>query len=239
MISNNSLHCLICESCGYSVFPEEVQSHLRTSHPSAGFKVNGVQLQQAVEDLDIVPHLPELDGGEAFDEFAGLTLHKGIFCNECPKIMGTPGSAKVHYSIAHRGVVKPKHLPTGYYQQLRKGLGLFRVNPRSRSTISSDEKLVEEIRAETDKAFMEVMGASCLNARGVTPWLLSTKWHLHVDGHDPAELIALVKPLTKHEDYKLVILVHQYFQHATDLIDHMDELTLQHLNSPDPTKLYV
>lgn len=65
------------------------------------------------------------------------------------------------------------------------------------------------------------------------------KMALHVDGHDPTELQALVKPLAKHEQYRLVYMVHQYFQDATDLIDHTDELALQHLNTPDPTKMYV
>jgi len=49
----------------------------------------------------------------------------------------------------------------------------------------------------------------------------------------------LVKPLTKRENSRLVDLVHQYFEDATDLIDYTDELTLQHLNTSDPTKSYV
>src|SRR5882762_10791684 len=48
--------------------------------------------------------------------------------------------------------------------------------------------------------------------------------------------MALVKPLTKWENSRLVDLVHQYFEDATNLINYTDELTLQHLNTPDPTK---
>jgi hypothetical protein len=94
------------------------------------------------------------------------------------------------------------------------------------------------LHAETDKAFAEVIQTSDLNSCAVAPWLLSTKWpgHLHVDGYDPGELMALVKPLTKWENSRLVDLVHQYFEDATNLIDYTDELTLQHLNTPDPTK---
>lgn len=220
---------------------EEVQSHLRIAHPAAAFKINDLQLQQAVEDLDISPEFPQLGADTVYEEFGGLTLHKGIYCQECPKVMGTSGSASVHYSTTHSGIAKPKRLPTGHYQQLRRGQdrSLFRVKPWFRCTISSDEMLVANLRAETDKAFKDVLKTSDLNARAVTPWLLSTKWHLHIDGHDPAELMALVKPLTKREEFRLVDLVHQYFQKATDLIDHTDELTLQHLNTPDPTKTYV
>ena len=155
--------------------------------------------------------------------------------------MGTTGSANVHYSLAHSGIVKPKDVPIGDYQQLRNGRDrdLFRVNPRVKKATSSDEMLVAKLRAETDKAFAEVMQTSDLNSRAVAPWLLSTKWHIHIDGYDPGELMALVKPLSKREDSRLVDLIHQYFEDAANLIDYTDELTLQHLNTPDPTKTYV
>lgn len=131
-------------------------------HHTAGFKINDLELQQATEDLEVGPDFPQLGGSDiVYEEFAGLTLHKGIYCLEYPKVMGTPGSASVHYSTAHRGFANPKDLPTGYYQQIRKG----------------DDMLVEALHAETDKAFTEVVGTSDLNAHAVTPWLLSTKWH--------------------------------------------------------------
>jgi hypothetical protein len=38
-----------------------------------------------------------------------------------------------------------------------------------------------------DKAYAEVEQTSDLHSRAVTPWLLSTKWHLNVDGYDPEE----------------------------------------------------
>lgn len=241
MISNDSLYCLICEDCGCGVQPHEVRSHLSTSHPTAGFKVNNEELQQAIEDLDIAPSFPDLNSDIVYEEFAGLTLHVGIYCQECPKVMGTSGSANVHYSTAHIGITKPKNLPTGYYQKLRRGTNgaLFRVNPQSKSVISSDEVLVEQLRAETDKNFADILESSDLNARAVTPWLISTKWHLHVEGHDPAELMALVKPLTKRENLRLVDLVNKYFRDACNLIDQTDELTLQYLNTPDSAKTYV
>ena len=206
----------------------------------AGIKINELQFQQALEDLEISPVFPTLEG-MVHDEFEGLKLYKGFYCQECPKVMGTPGSANVHYSNAHRGIAKPKNLPTGYYQQLRSGRNrnLFRIKPQLRNMISSNEKIVEMLRVETDKAFTEAIGIKELNARSVTPWLLSTKWHLHVNGYDPAELMALVKPLTKRENYKLVDLVYKYFRDAADLIDHTEELILQHLHTPDPAKMYV
>ena len=219
----------------------EVSAHCKLAHPDARFKVNNLQLKQAIEDLDVDAVFPELSHEVVYDEFAGLRLKMGIYCRHCLKVMGTTGSASTHYSLEHGDVTKPTDLPTGPYQQLRNGRDreLYRVNPRSRKPTSSDEMLVTTLRAETDKAFAEVIQTSDLNSRAVSPWLLSTKWHLHVDGYDPEELMALVKPLTKRENSRLVDLVHQYFEDATDLIDYTDELTLQHLNTSDPTKSYV
>jgi len=223
------------------VHTTEVSGHCKTAHSNAGFKVDDLQLKQAFIDLDIEAEFPELGNDVVYEEFAGLKLREGIYCTECPKVMGTIGSANVHYSTAHTGIKKPKDLPLGNCQQLKRGrdCALFRVNPRVRSATTSDELLVATLRAETDKVFSETIQTSDLNARAITPWLLSTKWHLHIDGYDPEELKALVKPLSKQEDSRLVDLVHQYFNDATDLIEHTDELTLQHLNTPDPTKTYV
>ena len=50
---------------------------------------------------------------------------------------------------------------------------------------------MEQLRAETDKNFADILESSDLNACAVTPWLISTKWHLHVEGHDPAELMVM------------------------------------------------
>ncbi|KAG1761224.1 hypothetical protein EDD22DRAFT_954205 [Suillus occidentalis] len=72
----------------------------------------------------------------------------------------------------------------------------------------------------------------------ISPWLLITKWHEHVAGHDVMTLRGLVG-IPKADDptmVNLIDVVEQYFESTLVLLDTTDELILQRLNSPDPSK---
>lgn len=74
--------------------------------------------------------------------------------------------------------------------------------------------------------------------RMVSPWLLTTKWHEHVAGHDVATLRKLVE-FPKVDDPIMPKIAHgveTYFDGALRLLEVTDELILQRLNSPDPLK---
>lgn len=176
-------------------------------------------------------------------EFAGLQRHRGYLCKHCKKVVGTKGSMAKHYTNEHPEVQKPKEFEIVDYQQLHQGGGrgqmIFQVEPRPQKAMSPDDLLVATLRAETDKAFEEEIELSDVNSRGVNPWLLTTKWHMHVDGYEVEHLRGLVKPLRAKEAPRLVELVEKYYVNATALIEQTDALTLQHLNTPDPAKTYV
>jgi hypothetical protein len=77
------------------------------------------------------------------------------------------------------------------------------------------------------------------NARLVSPWLMRTGWHLHIQGHSVESLHALVTQHEKKNSPAITMLrtaVHQYFEKATDLLDATDELVLQKLNTSDSDK---
>jgi hypothetical protein len=77
------------------------------------------------------------------------------------------------------------------------------------------------------------------NARAISPWNLTTKWHKHISHFQSVELQRLIA-MPKDEEFPgLVQVVRAYFSKATDLIEHMYELVLQQLNSPNPTKEWV
>lgn len=73
------------------------------------------------------------------------------------------------------------------------------------------------------------------NARSISPWLLSTRWHEHVHGYDTNELLKLIS-IPKDDFPGLKALVKRYMEQATDLIKSTAELCLQHLNTADPDK---
>jgi hypothetical protein len=72
--------------------------------------------------------------------------------------------------------------------------------------------------------------------RCISPWLLTTKWHEHVHGHDVKELCDLIAIPTKMEYPGLSAAVQEYFAEATAEMDSLQELTLQILNTADPVK---
>jgi len=244
MIVNTLMGAILCKSCMIALRPNEVQGHLDGEHPRCKMTVDEDQLDKVVEEMDICPELPLPPFGVgSMPEFEGLKLQSGFRCGECPRVMGTSGSAAKHYSTEHKGIKKPKNLQQVYFQQWNKGGGinrtLFEVSPRNKKQETPDEQLVAVLRAQTDKVFATNIDPGLLNARGISPWLLSCQWHLHLATYDPAELMELVRPLREKEMSRLVVLVHRYYLEATDLIKHTDDLTLQHLNTPDPAKTYV
>jgi hypothetical protein len=236
LIVNRRLNSLICEPCKIAIPPAHVQGHLDSAHKSSGFKINCAAFADAVQAMEVSDNLPQTPIGPNLVEFAGLRCHIGLRCRACPTIANGIDAMGVHYSKVHRGLVKPKDFPSVHFQRLHNGVGnsaKFEVHPRDLQAPSSDQILIAAIRAETDEALCRVLDPSRLNARAISPWLLSTKWHLHVAGHILEDLMSLVKPL---QHPRLVGLVIKYFEAATDLIDHTDDLVLQHLNTPDPAK---
>jgi len=244
MVVNTILRCLICEHCGVAICPAHAQGHLHNKHPLCKFKIDEEQFQMAVDEMDVEEELPEIaGGGPPMPEFAGLQCHKGLLCKHCNKVVGTESSMAKHYTNDHAEVQKPKIFEEVDYQQLHQGSGsgrtIFQVELQPRKDVPPDAVLVARLRAETDKAFEEDIDISDVNSQGINPWLLTTKWHLHVDGYEVAHLQGLVKPLHEKEAPRLVQLVEEYYINATALIDQTDDLTLQHLNTPDPAKMCV
>src|SRR5215470_2006599 len=56
-----------------------------------------------------------------------------------------------------------------------------------------------EERLEQDDFEHNEGGEGGINARQISPWLLTTRWHEHVAGHDPVELKGLVATPKKDE----------------------------------------
>jgi hypothetical protein len=228
-----------------AITSEMVPGHLKYAHKEAKFKLDQGRFDDAIAVMDVYEDLPDIaiDETVGMTAFAGLRLHQGLSCGHCPKVVKNDAGASSHYSICHKGVKKPEKLSIAHYQQFNKTAStqrsLFRVEAPQQNPSCPNTALVATLRAETDKGFKGDVHPKDLNARAISPWLLTTKWHLHVAGHNPHKLQALVEPL-KHRDMpRLVASVKLYYANAIDLIARTDELTLQHLNTADPAKTYV
>jgi hypothetical protein len=75
-------------------------------------------------------------------------------------------------------------------------------------------------------------------ASSISPWLLSTGWHLHAAAYQHSDIQHLTELPKNKEDplMRIVEAVHCLIAHAVALIPLTPELVLQLLNSPDPIK---
>lgn len=232
---NQRVFALMCMACGHAVIPAEVKAHLRNQHGDAHITVNNAKLFEACERLGVRDTLPAFGDGP-FKEVEGLALHSGITCLHCRKALIKPSSMSKHYTHAHQEIRPiPKRWPTAWVQRfsLSAGSAYFAVIPLSWTAPTEASTTIEELRSEMLEATKDRERAT--DARTISPWLLTTKWHEHVKGHDVGELCDLVA-FPKGDIPGLQEAVLYLMRGAVVKIDSFPDLILQHLNTSDPAK---
>jgi hypothetical protein len=142
-----------------------------------------------------------------------------------------------HHRAQHESIPTPKQWTPCKMQQLnRGGLKQFWRVADAKEMSCDYQEVIDRMRKE----MAEVTRVEQVpqDNRMVSPWLLTTKWHEHIAGHDVMTLRGLVG-IPKADDpivHNLADAVEQYFESALVLLDTTDELILQRLNSPDPSK---
>jgi hypothetical protein len=111
----------------------------------------------------------------------------------------------------------------------------FRVAtvPEVAEELSLSEKIIADMKKEMEKQL--VVYHPSRNTCNVSPWLKMTKWH--EQAFDSKEPLSLIAPPGAREFPGLQDTVEEYFEEATELLESMQELTLQKLNSSDPAKM--
>ncbi|KAF9461605.1 hypothetical protein BDZ94DRAFT_1371120 [Collybia nuda] len=171
------------------------------------------------------------------DQVDGLRLHKGFQCEKCNKCYGTIGSITSHHHHQHAKTPVPSSWPPVHIQQLDRGShkAYFKVIPHPARPEPETSILLQNLRVNTD-ANTALAGLQSSDPRLISPWLRSTKWHQLIKGKDVGRLRSLVAAVTDSEFPGLVSAIHMLFMGSTEMLDHMPELFLQRLNTPDPTK---
>lgn len=218
-----------------------MQNHLNDFHSSAQFKINSQKFEQAIHDMNVHSSFPS-PALHPIPEVAGLQLFSGYICSYCPLSFGTQLSIKKHHREAHKNVSLPSSWQQHSLQRFSSTKGsarsFFRVIPQQNlEPLSTISTIAKSIRASMAPLIsIEHVPA---NARVISPWLLTTKWHEHVAGHSASHLCALASPPSLSEFPGLSNAVNLYLAKALDLLPSTPELVLQILNSPDPSKTYV
>lgn len=235
-IVNRVICSLICESCGWAISRKNAQGHLDYTHKNSRITIDDGLFDRALHDMEVEDELPHPPDHDVIPELEGLTVYPGVRCIACPKALGSSESMRQHHLDCHPDIPTPNSWATCSMQQFHPRLAqtMFQVIPRFGRGRTLVDKTIEDIRKEMAEV-LEVREYA-RNPTAISPWLLKTKWHEHIRPYRTDELLALAAMPKETEFPGLISLVHSYFERATDLIDHTDELVLQHLNSPDPLK---
>jgi len=238
LVVNNRLMCLCCEMCEVALTPSQVQGHLNSAHAEFKMCIDKHHFEEVIELYDIQEDLPSLSHDIVVEAWEGLKVHQGFRCLHCSKVLGLKDSMLKHHKQLHKEHLTPSAWPAICMQRLSSRPGeastFFEVIPRNSTPKTSIEAFVEQVRKEM-ASVLEVRQIP-RNARSVSPWLLTTRWHEHFEGFDTLRLLKLIAVPKETEFPGLKALVLKYMKKATNLIKCTQELPLQRLNSPDPIK---
>jgi len=260
LIVNTRLRIVCCEWCQIALPAREFREHLLTSKEHRGWaaKFDRQAFSSALAAFQ-VPEArlpPPPVRGSSTLEVKGLKLHLGYLCWTCGKGLKEMGSMRKHHHTRHPDLPVPTSWSRVWIQQFnragqREFFTVHRMDSLEASTSARPDALLESrlpslIRSlidDGDSENVEDAGEggeqpSALNARQVSPWLLSTRWHLHTHACNPAELKELVRLPTRGEEALIGLedSVKEYFRWATERIPLVEELVLQRLVTPEPAK---
>jgi bloom syndrome protein len=196
---------------------------------------------ELIDKCSISETYPEIETSrETFPRISGLQLKTLVGCPECGYV-ASQKPVQQHMRTHHPASKKALEASV-LAQVLNPGVTkkLFRVGSEvSTITTSSDSpsSILDEIKQFSWQSY--AAPADVPNARLVSPWLMRTGWHVHVQGHSVEDLHALVTRVDREATPLINALhsaIHQYFEKATDLLEATDELVLQKINTSDSDK---
>jgi hypothetical protein len=234
---NLELKLVICIGCESSFHLRNVKTHMARSHKGVSVPATLVDNLESLGVASAYP--PDPTDLEPRTPYAGLPVTKNqCGCPVCP-LTGNQKYVKGHMKM-HPQPCGPMVEALGT-QVLNRGGG--QSAHRIRVTTEEEEEeaavpadnLLEQFRAFDWQAEQR---ARIPNARMISPWLMRTGWHQHLEPYraHETELRSLVAMPKDDELLWLHKRVYEYFLMATGLIEDTDELVLQTLNSTDPEK---
>ncbi|KAJ3551763.1 hypothetical protein NP233_g13016 [Leucocoprinus birnbaumii] len=158
-------------------------------------------------------------------------------CHLCSKIYRDEPTLENHYRAAH-GKQKPPLplLVTAQRYDSQFHNSYFQVTEPISADLPSSEDPINAIFQDMKNAIPKQDGTT-EDARLTTPWLMSTKWHIHIKCAPVDDLCEYAAPPTEKEFPRLSSLVLKYYQVISDrYLAEASDLVLQILNTPHPEK---
>ncbi|TEB10747.1 hypothetical protein FA13DRAFT_1722195 [Coprinellus micaceus] len=228
----NPVHKLfICISCDSALTRKTYRYHLKTKENITVTQDIAAGIEELSDIHNIVAEFPPLHtNSRPIPYIAGLKIDQK---SGCPLCMYTAVHKRVqkHIKDEHPGT-KATPLVDIPSQVLNLGIAPtnFRIIPPAQTWFLNLNLLNQPT----------LVNMAPPDNRMVSPWLLRTGFHEYVQGHDITQLVNLCSLPSKSETEKHMQTLHttvlEYLNGGTKLIKQTDPLTLQMLNSSDPTK---
>ena len=206
---------------------------MKSKHTGLGHNHRQIktELESISQQNSIATGYPIIEG--PVHPFAGLAVHQNAGCPYC----SYAASAKV----VQKHIRQQHPFQTGKpvmniaVQVLNAGSSPSYFRVEQQGSFGVEQDLVQEL-LDFDWKDRGKNNTTTPNARMVSPWLMRTGWHIYVQGHDSKQLKDFVSMPKQGEFEGLQSTILEYFEQATKLIDHTDELVLQRINTADPRK---
>ncbi|KAG2005061.1 helicase domain-containing protein [Coprinopsis cinerea AmutBmut pab1-1] len=231
---------IACLSCQCLMPIGSVNEHFRQNHRGLRLSLSLDKLSSLSNSLVLASKLPPL-----WEQPSPVPALKGLAmvadCVRCPYCFQVyqRKSLRVHHHNTHSSQPLENNLPAIYAQRFNGGSHkrLFEVSLplKPPQATQPEADLFQSVRSLRDAEIGRSPPAN-VDSRNVSPWLMATKWYLHVEPFETSQLRDLVAAPAKN-DGRLGLIktaVQAWFRHAYDLIPITPELVLQKLNSPNP-----
>jgi hypothetical protein len=237
LVVDPALKCLCCESCQIALIPAHVSAHIKKTHELNFININMEDLNQVCKNLGVHFVLPALVGDQSRTQFAGLKLYEGIRCGLCPYACIARRVMQKHHRSSHADKKCPGSWSSTSVQQLDRQThkSFFSVTPWNKPDVMPDDIYLKNLKSWMSED--DDICPSDLNAHQISPWLLSTRWHEHVEGLEVEELRKLVATPKKTEFPGLQEGLQYLTIYCLGAMESTPELILQRLNTPDPMKM--
>jgi hypothetical protein len=230
-----------CLACSILMPHTAVARHMWDKHAGIGLRVSANLLSPLALSLGLATVLPDWSNTpHAHPVLQGLTVHPNcIRCPHCSKIFLASGLHK-HQMAAHKDSSSVEDLPRIPAQRFDSGANkfLFEVLCTPPPPPSLPSALVSDLRQQYHDTLHASSEGLVPAAAAISPWLLSTSWHVHAARYAKLDLHSFAALPRKKTDplHPIVQAVHVMIAKTSALIKVTPELVLQLLNSPDPTR---
>lgn len=219
--------------------PHDMLSHLANhpEHKDSHITVNQEQYLQAITACNIAPELPSPPMLPC-SPLAGLAIYPALSCGHCNWAATNIDSFRQHYIQCHPQIKRPLEYNSCHVQRFnRVGTGRRWIRVHISTTVASNTRTIEEaaLKALEDRLNTPIYNPTMSeDPRIVSPWLLSTKWHLEIRGLDASILYQSARSGKEFKGLSNAALT--WLQSATTRQHMLDKITRQTLLTDDPMK---